>query len=207
MGGMGPAPKPDDQRRRRNAPTFDWVDLPADGRHGEPPELPTWRKWSAETRQWWAAIWSLPEATRWHSSGVTLWPLAELHEQLVHGETPPHTVLNAMLPRERDHGFSPAALQQRRWRVTPTLIQGGKVDDEPSTFAEPSDGQRQPRAAASVSRLRLAATPEPPKRPTRRDDRDAWVKFGLALGDSHAELVELTKAELMRRYPAPRKGK
>ena len=39
MAGMGPAPKPPDQRRRRNA-TMAAMQLPAEGRQGEPPAWP-----------------------------------------------------------------------------------------------------------------------------------------------------------------------
>jgi hypothetical protein len=189
MAGMGPPPKPDDQRRRRNKPTFDWVQLPADGRAGEPPELPSYRDWSELVRVWWAEVWSTPQALQWQPSGVTLWPLAELLEQLARGETPTHTVINSIMPLWRDHGLSPAGLQQRRWTITPAVV----------------ESQREPRRLASVSRL---AAPPAPKASAPKAD---WVEHAVALGMDRSDANGSSKAALIARFgppkPKPEKAK
>lgn len=188
MAGMGPPPKPDHLRRRRNGPTFDWVDLPADGRAGDPPPLPAYRAWSPIVVEWWAEIWATPQALQWQQSGVTLWPLAELLEQLARGETPTHTVVNSMMPLWRDHGLSPAGLQQRRWRI-----------DTVSPVAAVPAG---PQPPASVSRLRVAA-PEPPG--VRAPKRE-WVEHAIRSGVDRQEALAMSKQALVARFRRPEKA-
>lgn len=196
MAGMGPPPKPDDQRRRRNAPTFDWVTLPADGRAGDPPPLPGYRAWSPLVVEWWAEIWASPQALEWQPSGVTLWPLAELLEQLARGETPTHTVVNSIMPLWRDHGLSPAGLQQRRWRV-----------EKVSVVPDAGPGADRP-ALASVSRLRAPTGPLP-QPPAVRAPKSEWVEHAVRCGMERPAAVELSKKDLVARFrrPAPKPDK
>ena len=80
MAGMGPAPKPADQRRRRNVKPVA-MKLPAGGRVGPVPKFPIplfdsgadsvqrqVRKLEAEL---WKELWRLPQAVAWEQIGYT----------------------------------------------------------------------------------------------------------------------------------------
>src|SRR6185369_4297203 len=57
----GPRPKADDERERRNAPTFSSTYIKADGRlHG--PRLPRGTNWCDRTKEWWEAWRRSPQA-------------------------------------------------------------------------------------------------------------------------------------------------
>ena len=65
MAGRGPLPKPADQRRRRNAPTIPTTSLPAAGRKGAAPKVPSGYVLGAAGRAWWKWAWALPHAAAW----------------------------------------------------------------------------------------------------------------------------------------------
>lgn len=130
----GPPPKPDDQRRRRNKPTFEWVDLPAGGRKGRIPKLPPVCDWSDETLRWWKAVWRTPQATQWDQTGSSLVVAAVLYQALLDDPKAPAAIAGALLAHEDRHGLSPKAMAALRWRIA-------EPDDEP----EPSPRQRRPR--------------------------------------------------------------
>ena len=67
----GPAPKPDGQRRRRNAPMANTLKLPAEGRAGVAPEWPAGLEPSARARVVWDGLWSTPQAVAWERLGWT----------------------------------------------------------------------------------------------------------------------------------------
>lgn len=121
MAGMGPAPKPDAERRRTNAPTFGWTDLPATGRKGKVPALPKWRLWHPETEAWWKKLWVTPQATQWKSDGSTLFVLAALYDDLIAGRAEPAKVSAEMRQHEDRHGMNPKAMMALRWRIVDTL--------------------------------------------------------------------------------------
>lgn len=138
MAGRGPAPKPVDQRRRRNAPTAgDWVELPREGRSGDAPDwmLPgepseaVWRLWE------WA--WSTPQACMWE--GLALEPFVARWCKLtveIHGGELGATALLASLPELRQIedrlGLNPKGLQDRRWRLA-AGSEPASADDAPAT--------------------------------------------------------------------------
>lgn len=116
----GPAPKTDSERRRRNAPTFEWVLLPAEGRIGAAPKLPAkapgGSPWSKLTRDWWADLWSKPQATQWDLSSSELFRFAALQEKFWSGDSTASD-LAAILAIEDRHGLSPKSLLGLRWRI------------------------------------------------------------------------------------------
>ena len=120
MGGMGPAPKPDAERRRRNVPEFAWTALPASGRPGPAPKLPAHAPggapWAKTTRDWWAGLWRRPEATQWREDDAELFRLAALHDRFWRGESTA-AELSEMRQIEDRHGLNPKALLQLRWRI------------------------------------------------------------------------------------------
>lgn len=158
MAGMGPAPKPDAERARRNGPTFGWVDLPAEGRKGKPPALPKWRMWDARTEAWWAELWATPQATQWQPSGSTLHVLACLVDDLVTARAESARVSAEMRQHEDRHGLSPKAMLQLRWRIV--------AAGEPPPAPAPPAKRGRKKAAATVTPI---------------DDRRARVARGLGV--------------------------
>ena len=117
----GAMPKPDGQKVTRHAPAFDWTLLPAAGRVGPPPKLPTGlRKWTKATRDAWADLWSSPQATAWDQTGRTLYTWAALHHDLVMDERATASISAEMRQHEDRHGLNPAALLRLRWRIVDT---------------------------------------------------------------------------------------
>lgn len=117
MAGMGPAPKPDAERRRTNASTFSWTYLPAAGRKGKTPVLPKWRVWHPETVAWWRRLWVTPQASQWKDDGSTLFVLAALYDDLIAGRADVARVSAEMRQHEDRHGLNPKAMLQLRWRL------------------------------------------------------------------------------------------
>lgn len=113
----GPAPKPDADRRRRNAPTFKWHILPAAGRSGPPPALPTLREWSEPLLAEWASWWATPQATAWDQSGKSLLRWALMTDRVMTELEPPTALHAQILAIEDRHGFSPAAMLKLRWVI------------------------------------------------------------------------------------------
>jgi len=119
----GPAPKPDAERLRRNAPTFGWVDLPPDGREGPIPDLPEPAPWLVELGGWpvatraaWKRLWVTPQATQWDQDGTTLHGWAAIHAAMAL-KGPTSGGQAELRQIEQLHGLSPRALLQLRWRV------------------------------------------------------------------------------------------
>ncbi|MGD9996968.1 MAG: hypothetical protein AB7R77_05960 [Ilumatobacteraceae bacterium] len=129
-------PKPDAERRNRNVKAFDWSDLPAAGRPGKPPKLPALRTWSAETRRWWAELWSKPQATAWDQTGSTAVGMAVLYEDLQHVDPARVAGLLAELRAHEDrHGLNPKAMLQLRWRIV-------KPEEPAVTASKPKTDRR-----------------------------------------------------------------
>jgi hypothetical protein len=147
MAGMGPAPKPDGERARRNASTFSWVELPSTGRKGKPPLLPKWRMWDARTERWWADLWKKPQALMWEQDGSTLTTLACLVDDLVTGRAEASKVSAEMRQHEDRHGLNPRAMLQLRWRIVnveataPTAPKARRKKAAPATVT-PLDERR-----------------------------------------------------------------
>lgn len=60
-----PGPLPSPNRRRRNAPTIPTTNLPAGGREGRAPRVPSWTPLGKAGRAWWRWAWSTPQACGW----------------------------------------------------------------------------------------------------------------------------------------------
>ena len=56
---------PDPNHRHRNAPTIPTTDLPAGGRKGKTPRVPSWVALGKEGKAWWRWAWSTPQACAW----------------------------------------------------------------------------------------------------------------------------------------------
>lgn len=132
-------PKPDDQRVNRHKPAFTWTPLPAEGRSGPAPKLPSWRQWDTRTKKWWANLWTKPQATQWEQDGSTLFPLACVMDDLITSRIDSVRATPEIRQMEDRHGLNPKAMLQLRWKV--------QDDDEFVEAPEPeSDDYRHLRA-------------------------------------------------------------
>lgn len=109
------AMKADSERQRRNAPTFEWVNLPASGREGDPPVMPAGREWSEVTRAEWARIWATPQATMWDSTWPDWLNWCLLREQML--EKPSASAASEMRQFHHKLGLNPKAMLDLRWRI------------------------------------------------------------------------------------------
>jgi hypothetical protein len=134
----GPPPKPG--AIRRNRPTFEWVELPAEGRTGKPPKLPAWRKWHKGTVEAWNGWWSTPQATQWDESGRSLLRWALLFDRLMTEPDCPVSVHTQIQVIEDRHGFSQRSMLNLRWRIKAT-------DPDPT----PDTGSRSASQAKAVA--------------------------------------------------------
>jgi hypothetical protein len=64
----GPLPK--EGARRRNAPTIPTTSLPAGGRKGAAPRVPSAYKLNASGRAYWKWAWATPQAAAWDSGAL-----------------------------------------------------------------------------------------------------------------------------------------
>ncbi len=116
----GPLPKPAETRQRRNAPTYPETALPAEGRQGPPPPLPSFKDWHPRTLEAWAAWWATPQAVLWDQTGKTLHRWALLYDVLVVDPSAPPSVQAQLIQLEDRHGMSPQAMAKLRWAVKPS---------------------------------------------------------------------------------------
>lgn len=115
-----PYPKPDGERRNRNAKPFAWTALPAAGRKGKTPSLPTvaGHRWMQSTVAWWKKLWATPQATQWREDDPELTRLALIHQTVwLPGAAPAAALLSEMRQIEDRHGLNPKAMLQLRWRI------------------------------------------------------------------------------------------
>lgn len=141
MAGNGPAPNPDARRRTThpNSPGMlgAWVELPATGRTGPPPDLPTpppWLEkldgWPVATRSEWKRIWETPQSTRFDQSGISLHQWAQQHA-FIALMGPTAAGLAELRQIEDRHGLSPRALLQLRWRISTMPVEEEPVEEKP----------------------------------------------------------------------------
>lgn len=67
---MPRGPLPDPNRRRRNAPTIPSTALPAAGRSGAPPKVPSFVTLERTGKAWWRAAWATPQAAKWDAGAI-----------------------------------------------------------------------------------------------------------------------------------------
>jgi len=110
----GPAPKPPEERRRRNAPEGgEWKAAPGQGwQHGAIPKPPsgllkvTKDAWDIWMRSWFAAFWT-PEDL----PGLRV--IAKLYDQVERGEYQRAGELRLQMTA---YGMNPEGQQKRRWK-------------------------------------------------------------------------------------------
>jgi hypothetical protein len=155
----GPLPKPPALRRRRNRVIGAAV-LPAEGRQGPIPRLPTrkasegeTRPWHPLTRRWWRDVWRSPMATQYDAlDEYGLLALAELIDQFWCNPT---ARLSAEIGRaQQGYGLTPADRARLHWTIEPSETEPGRRHPRPARNPAREDD---PRAY-----LELVSTPEGP---------------------------------------------
>jgi hypothetical protein len=113
---MGRPPKTDPRRPYRGFAQS--VELPAEGRAGDPPEWPLSAATEAEERIW-RALWATPMAVAWQKLGWTR-TVARLAHMMAMAEeiSPPRAALLAELRQLEDRlGLTPVSLLRLRWSI------------------------------------------------------------------------------------------
>lgn len=136
-------------RRRRNANQPQWRQLPAEGRQGDPPELPgDETDWLDSTREWWKTAWASPMATAWVDADLQgLLRLARLYDIEAAGDLPA-SAYGEITKLEDRFGLTPKARQQLGWQITeekPDAAEVVSLADRPKR----GGGRRRPRAVES----------------------------------------------------------
>jgi hypothetical protein len=120
MAGMGPLPKPAEQRRRRNAglgSPAGLLRLPLAGRAEDPPTWPLSKPTRRETVLW-ARLWRTPQAVAWERLDWTD-AVARYARQLTSAEkrTAPVKLLGEVRQLEDRLGLNPLSLLRLRWEI------------------------------------------------------------------------------------------
>ncbi len=116
MAGMGPAPKADGRRRRRNLAAVK-TQLPAEGRAGDPPEWPLGSQSESEARVW-AGLWATPQAVAWEQLGY-LRVVARYCRALVRAEKAkaPIGLMGEVRQLEDRLGLTPMSMLRLQWEI------------------------------------------------------------------------------------------
>lgn len=138
MAGQGPAPKPPEQRRRRNA-TVAMTRLPASGRSGPAPKWPIGRADKEESAVW-RQVWATPQAVAWERLGWTR-TVARYVRCLVASEKPDAAaaLLAEVRQLEDRLGLSPMAMLRLRWEVDADEVSEARTERKstgPKRWAE-----------------------------------------------------------------------
>lgn len=117
MGGMGPAPKHQSQRRRQNA-TVPMTMLPKGGRKGPTPEWPLEDPPTSTAAKIWVDLWTKPQAAAWekfdlHRSVARYAMVESLFEM---GSMKPQVWTECRQLEDR-LGLNPLAMLRLRWDV------------------------------------------------------------------------------------------
>lgn len=132
----GPPPKDPSTRRRRNAAPQK-VQLPSEGRSGEPPAWPI-SGGSKPEMEAWAEVWATPQAVMWDRLGWNR-TVARYVRRLVESEKrgASSALCGEVRQLEDRLGLSPMAMLRLGWEVTEDEV-GGARDERP----EPSSRKR-----------------------------------------------------------------
>lgn len=118
MAGVGPPPKPDAQRRRRNA-TPASSRLPAEGRKGLSPDWPL-RILPDEAAEIWDELWATPQAAAWERMGTgTVRIVARYVLLLCTAEMGIVTAAPEVRQLEDRLGLTPVSMLRLRWEIAP----------------------------------------------------------------------------------------
>jgi hypothetical protein len=129
---MGPLPKPDGQRRRRNA-TLALTQLPSEGRTAPAPEWPLSRPTKAEAELW-ADLWTKPQAVQWERQESER-TVARYVRVCIAAEKPKAPAgLSAEARQFEDRlGLSPMAMLRLKWEIAADEVAEARQAEPAST--------------------------------------------------------------------------
>ena len=93
-----------------------WTILPLHHNVAAPP-LPSWREWCPATVAWWTHLWRSPQASQWDSTGMSLWVLALLTDDVLSGRLEMKRASAEIRQHGDRHGLSPKSMVNLRWRL------------------------------------------------------------------------------------------
>lgn len=132
----GPAPKPDDQRRRRNTVPGS-VELPARGRRGRAPSWPLDISPTDRQRRLWGKLWRTPQAVAWQRFEWSR-VVARYVAVVLEAEDELDAKLLAEARQLEDRlGLTPMAMLRLRWTVAADEVAGRREEAAPA-----DDGRR-----------------------------------------------------------------
>lgn len=120
----GPPPKPNGERRRRNAPRANTTLLPAGGRPGPAPKWPL----GGLPAEGWDDIWSRPQAVMWEKMGADeivarYLLLREKIADPAYPESQNASFWNVLTNLEDRLGLTPTAMMRLQWEIEGTTVQ------------------------------------------------------------------------------------
>lgn len=122
MAGEGPAPKPADQRARRNKPPTAAVLLPSEGHTGPIPAWPvTSGTPTTDDLEMWGALWRTPQAAAWLRMGAGTARVVARYVTTHRAKTP--GVLQELRQLEDRLGLHPLALRRLGWEIAPNELE------------------------------------------------------------------------------------
>lgn len=118
----GPPPKKDSERRRRNAPMANTLQLPAEGRQGPAPLWPGPGLMPEPYRPIWEELWATPMAVAWERHGWTrviarYLLVLQASDEALKSKEPDAKLLNEIRNLEDRLGLTPMALLRLRWEI------------------------------------------------------------------------------------------
>ena len=114
-----PGPPPSRNPRRRNLRP-DWLQLPAGGREGDPPDWPMGRRPSRAVWARWCDLWATPQAFAWDQQGWGTRVVVARYcrkAQLAERDTATGTVMSEVRQLEDRLGLSPMAMRRLQWEI------------------------------------------------------------------------------------------
>ncbi|MFI5504475.1 hypothetical protein ACFLIN_03810 [Corynebacterium kutscheri] len=146
----GPPPKPESERRRRNAPMANTVRLPAQGRKGKPPQWPL----GGRAPRGWVELWKKPQAIMWERCGDELvvaryLVLRNLLQYPEDASKIQATALGQLQRLEDALGLNPISRLKLRWEIV-----DGDVEEPSET---PTSVKSSADVTARRSRLKVVA--------------------------------------------------
>lgn len=127
----GPAPDPNALARAHDK--GEWIDLPAEGREGEPPEWPLSKPLKREGELW-ETMWRKPQAVMWEAQGQEF-EVAIYVRRLCEAEKRGSAVNLSTLVRQMSDslGLTTPGLRSNRWRIVRTGTTETKRGEEPAS--------------------------------------------------------------------------
>lgn len=132
----GPAPDP--QALRRDKDGKDWVELPAQGREGDPP---SWPLSSPTKREWelWQREWRRPQAVMWEANGQEVEVALYVRSVKDAEKSSAPVSMRTLVRQQMDAlGLTVPGLRANRWTIAQQdePVQRGRVADDQGPSAK-----------------------------------------------------------------------